>query len=60
MSLTGTASLKTYNLPPQPRLPTEHLRDGWRSAAIEAVAMVAAVAASFLVWDKSKGTSAND
>jgi formate dehydrogenase iron-sulfur subunit len=41
---------ETYNLPPRPEVPTVYLKDGWRSAAVEAVAMVAAVAASFLIW----------
>jgi formate dehydrogenase iron-sulfur subunit len=47
-------SPETYNLPPRPEVPTVYLKDGWKSAAIEAVAMVAAVAASFLLWGKRK------
>ncbi len=47
-------SPETYNLPPRPEVPTVYLKDGWRSAAIEAVAMVAAVAASFLIARKPK------
>jgi len=46
---------ETYNLPPKPEAPTAYLKEGWRSAAFEAVAMVAAVAASFLVWGRSRG-----
>ena len=42
-----------YNLPPRPEVPTIYLKDGWRSAAFEAMAMVAAVAASFLFWGRS-------
>jgi formate dehydrogenase iron-sulfur subunit len=45
---------ETFNLPPNPVVPTEYLKDGWTSAATEAVAMVAAVAASFLVWRRGK------
>jgi formate dehydrogenase iron-sulfur subunit len=45
---------ETYNLPPRPEVPTIYLKDGWKSAAVEAVAMVAAVAASFLLWGKRK------
>ncbi len=46
-----------YNLPPRPEVPTIYLKEGWKSAALEAVAMVAAVAASFLVWGRAKGNS---
>jgi formate dehydrogenase iron-sulfur subunit len=46
---------ETYNLPPKPEVPTIYLKEGWRNAAIEAVAMVAAVATSFLVWRNAKG-----
>ena len=45
---------ETYNLPPKPEVPTIYLKDGWRSAAFEAVAMVAAVAGSFLLWRNTK------
>ena len=45
---------ETYNLPPKPEVPTIYLKDGWRSAAFEAVAMVAAVAGSFLLWSNTK------
>ncbi len=45
---------ETYNLPPKPEVPTIYLKDGWRSAALEAVAMVAAVAGSFLLWRNTK------
>lgn len=40
---------ETYNLPPKPEVPTIYLRDAWKSAALEAMAMVAGVAASFLL-----------
>lgn len=43
-----------YNLPPRPEVPTIYLKEGWKSAAVEAAAMLAAVAASFLVWGKSR------
>jgi formate dehydrogenase iron-sulfur subunit len=46
---------ETYNLPPRPEVPAIYLKEGWKNAAIEAVAMVAAVATSFLVWRKAKG-----
>jgi formate dehydrogenase iron-sulfur subunit len=45
---------ETYNLPPKPEVPTIYLKDGWRSAAFEAVAMIAAVAGSFLLWRNAK------
>ena len=41
---------ETYNLPPRPEVPTIYLKDGWTSAAVEALAMVAGVTASFLLW----------
>jgi formate dehydrogenase iron-sulfur subunit len=44
---------ETYNLPPKPEVPTIYLRDGWMSSAVEGLAMVAGVAASFLLWRKS-------
>jgi hypothetical protein len=43
---------ETYNLPPRPEVPTVHLKEGWKSAAFEAVAMVGAVVASFLFWGR--------
>ena len=45
---------QTYNLPPNPIVPTQYLKDGWTSAAVEGLAMVAAVAASFFVCRRSK------
>jgi formate dehydrogenase iron-sulfur subunit len=45
---------ETYNLPPRPEVPTVYLKEGWKSAAFEAVAMVAAIAASFFIWSKPK------
>ena len=46
---------ETYNLPPKPEVPTIYLKDGWKSAAFEAVSMVAAVAAAFLFWGQRRG-----
>jgi formate dehydrogenase iron-sulfur subunit len=43
----------TYNLPAKPEVPTLYMKDAWRSAAIEAAAMVASVAAAFLFWKNS-------
>jgi formate dehydrogenase iron-sulfur subunit len=43
---------ETYNLPPKPEVPTIYLKEGWKSAAFEAVAMVGAVVASFLLWGR--------
>ena len=40
---------ETYNLPPKPEVPSIYLKEGWKSAAFEAVAMVGAVVASFLL-----------
>jgi formate dehydrogenase iron-sulfur subunit len=45
---------ETYNLPPKPEVPTIYLKEGWKNAAIEAVAMVGAVAAAFLVWGRGR------
>lgn len=38
---------RDFNLPAAPEVPTIHLRDGWRSAALAAVAIVAVAFASF-------------
>lgn len=46
---------ETYNLPPKPEVPTIYMMDGWKSAAFEAVAMVAAVAGSFFFLRNRKG-----
>ncbi len=45
---------ETYNLPPKPEVPTIYLKEGWKNAAIEAVAMVGAVATAFLVWGRGR------
>jgi formate dehydrogenase iron-sulfur subunit len=45
---------ETYNLPPKPESPTIYLKSGWKSAAFEAVAMVAAVAGSFFFLRRSE------
>jgi formate dehydrogenase iron-sulfur subunit len=44
---------ETYNLPPRPEVPTIYLQDAWKSAAVEALTMVAGVAASFLLWHRT-------
>ncbi len=38
---------RTYNLPPKPEVPTVYLKDGWRSAAIAAGALVAGALLAF-------------
>ena len=48
---------ETYNLPPRPEVPTIYLKEGWKSAAVEAVAMVGAVVASFLFLGSRRGTA---
>ncbi|MDQ1451999.1 MAG: formate dehydrogenase iron-sulfur subunit [Acidobacteriaceae bacterium] len=44
---------QTYNLPPQPEVPTIYLQDAWKSATVEALAMVAGITVSFLLWRRS-------
>jgi len=39
---------ETYNLPPNPEVPTVYLKAGWRSAAVQGLTLVAGVALSFL------------
>ena len=39
---------ETYNLPPNPEVPTIYLRDGWKSAARDGLLLLAGVAAAFL------------
>ncbi|HWR14724.1 MAG TPA: 4Fe-4S dicluster domain-containing protein [Terriglobales bacterium] len=39
---------KSYNLPPNPEVPTTYLKDGWRSAAIGSAMFVAAALFAFL------------
>ncbi|MFP5205262.1 MAG: 4Fe-4S dicluster domain-containing protein [Acidobacteriota bacterium] len=39
---------ETYNLPPRPEVPTVYLKEGWRSAAIQGITLIAGVALSFL------------
>lgn len=46
---------EAYNLPPRPEVPTTYLRDGWKSAAMEALTMVATIAGAFLALRKTKG-----
>ena len=45
-----------YNLPPRPRSADHLLEGSVEIGSVEAMAMVAAVAASFFPWGKSKGT----
>src|SRR4051812_10681330 len=54
-SVGGTHSIfilrgepETYNLPPNPRVPTEYMKAGWTSAAIAAGAMLAGALFAFL------------
>jgi formate dehydrogenase iron-sulfur subunit len=54
-SVGGTHSIfilrgdpRTYNLPPQPRVPGEYMKAGWTSAAIAAGAMFAGALIAFL------------
>jgi formate dehydrogenase iron-sulfur subunit len=46
---------RTYNLPAAPEAPSVHAREGWRSAAIAASAMVVLTALAFLTDDKTGG-----
>jgi formate dehydrogenase iron-sulfur subunit len=39
---------QTYNLPPKPEVPTEYMREGWTSAAVQGLTLLAGVALSFL------------
>jgi formate dehydrogenase iron-sulfur subunit len=39
---------KTYNLPPNPEVPTVYLKDGWKSSAIGAAALVVGAFVAFL------------
>ena len=39
---------QTYNLPPHPEVPTEYMREGWTSAAVQGLTLLAGVALSFL------------
>jgi formate dehydrogenase iron-sulfur subunit len=45
---------KTYNLPPKPEVPTVYLKDGWRSAAWGAGALVLGTLAAFLTAPAAK------
>ena len=42
-----------YNLPSSPQVPTDHLRAGWGSAAVAALAMLAGTACAFLADRRS-------
>ncbi|HKW75354.1 MAG TPA: 4Fe-4S dicluster domain-containing protein [Terriglobales bacterium] len=39
---------RTYNLPPEPEVPTAYLKKGWKSAAVAAGAMLGATVLAFL------------
>ena len=43
---------KTYNLPPQPEVPTVYLRAGWRAAALGSAALLAGSLVAFLASPK--------
>ena len=49
---------ETYNLPPNPEVPTIYLGDGWRSAARDGLLLLAGVAAAFLAG-RGGGKDAN-
>ncbi|MGI8770518.1 MAG: 4Fe-4S dicluster domain-containing protein [Acidobacteriaceae bacterium] len=38
---------ETYNLPPQPEVPTIYLKDGWRSSVLDGLTLLAGVALAF-------------
>jgi formate dehydrogenase iron-sulfur subunit len=55
-SVKGTHSIflirgepQTYNLPPNPEVPTIYLKEAWRSAFVQGAALLAGVAVSFLL-----------
>jgi formate dehydrogenase iron-sulfur subunit len=48
---------QTYNLPPHPEVPTVYLKEGWRSAAVQGLTLLASVALSFLAL-RGKGREA--
>jgi formate dehydrogenase iron-sulfur subunit len=43
---------KSYNLPPQPEVPTRYLRNGWASAGVAAGAMLLGTFAAFLTMGR--------
>lgn len=45
---------QTYNLPPNPEVPTIYLQDGWKAAAVDALTLLAGVAFSF--WAAGKAS----
>jgi formate dehydrogenase iron-sulfur subunit len=64
-SVKGTHSIflirgepQTYNLPPNPEVPTIYLREGWKAAAIDGLTLLAGVAAAFLVTRRRNGQTA--
>ena len=46
---------QTYNLPPNPEVPTIYLKEGWRSAFLQGAALLAGVALSFLIARGGEG-----
>lgn len=55
-SVKGTHSIflirgepQTYNLPPNPDVPTVYLKEGWKSAFVQGATLLAGVAVSFLL-----------
>ncbi len=48
---------ETYNLPPSPEVPTIYLKDAWRAAAQQGVALLAGVALCFLFAGRDKATA---
>lgn len=42
---------ETYNLPPQPEVPTIYLRDGWTAAAVDGLTLLAGVVLSFWAFN---------
>ncbi len=46
---------ETYNLPPQPEVPTIYLKKGWTSSARDGFLLLAGVAAAFLIARKDGG-----
>jgi formate dehydrogenase iron-sulfur subunit len=45
---------KTYNLPPQPEVPTIYLKAGWRAAAMGSAALLAGSLLAFLASPKGR------
>ncbi len=61
-SVKGTHSIfvirgepPTYNLPPNPEVPTVYLKEGWMAALFQGAALLAGVTLSFLMTRRSAG-----